>query len=136
MVAWFGWSVGSSCVRGLRLPKFTLFFARAGLGAGGGDLLATCASLRIANTHTHNTRTMPPTASLNAVGQFFEEQVREAWRLFRAEQCEEANPLALRWLREPRISDLHAASLHLLLAHAPDNYVCVSPRLAHPRGRS
>ncbi|KAK5112563.1 hypothetical protein LTR85_011255 [Meristemomyces frigidus] len=66
---------------------------------------------------------MPPLTDLDAVGQLYEMQLAAAWELFETEQFAEANAIALRFLQEPDISDLHAAGFHLILAHSPDQYV-------------
>ena len=66
---------------------------------------------------------MPPTSDLDPLGQFFEHQFDAAWALFRAEKFEKANALSRWLLLQPRIANLHAAGLQLLLAHSPDPYV-------------
>ncbi|KAK3049935.1 hypothetical protein LTR09_008855 [Extremus antarcticus] len=67
---------------------------------------------------------MPPLESLNAVGQCFELQSTDAWKLFENEEFEAANTLVPHQLLiEPAISDLQAAKLYLILVHSPDEYL-------------
>ena len=77
---------------------------------------------------------MPPTSSLNATGQLFEGQFKQAWQLFKDEEFDEANGLARWLLLQPGLGDLHSAGAHLILAHSPDNYLYLHP-LPIPRVR-